>query len=126
DNFDPSTNCGNILRFDGNFGWIMGTGLNSTNVALAVLGTNLFAAGVFTIAGGVAANQIAKWDGNTWSGVGGGIVGSGTVLALTTMGTNLYVGGSFTNMGGVPANRIAKWDGTSWSALGNGVSGSVA
>jgi trimeric autotransporter adhesin len=123
--FSPITNCLNILRFDGTYGWIMGTGLNKTNVALAVLGTNVFAAGTFTTAGGVAANQIAKWDGNSWSSVGGSVVGSGTVLALTTMGNNLYAGGTFTNIGSVTASRIAKWDGTNWSALGSGVSGTV-
>ena len=120
------TNCQNIIRFDGNdYGWIMGTGLNGVPVALAALGTNLFAAGTFTTAGGVAANQIAQWNGNQWSSVGGGVVGSGTVLALTTMGNNLYAGGTFTNMGGVAVSRIAKWDGTNWSALGSGVSGTV-
>jgi hypothetical protein len=103
----------------------MGTGLNGIPVALAALGTNLFAAGTFTTAGGVAANQIAKWDGNNWSNVGGSVVGSGTVMALTVMGNNLYAGGTFTNMGGVTASLIAKWDGTNWSALGSGVSGTV-
>ena len=59
------TNCQNIIRFDGNdYGWIMGTGLNGVPVALTALGTNLFAAGAFTTANGVAANQIAQWDGN--------------------------------------------------------------
>ncbi|MGA2280814.1 MAG: hypothetical protein ABSG80_10995 [Verrucomicrobiota bacterium] len=130
--FDPNvlpwveTNCQNIIRFDSNdYGWIMGTGLNGIPVALTALGTNLFAAGAFTSANGVAANQIAKWDGNNWSNVGGSVVGSGTVLSLTTMGNNLYAGGMFTNIGGVSANRIAKWDGTNWSALGSGVSSSV-
>ena len=108
--FDPDvrpwvrrTNCQNILRFDGTYGWIMGTGLNGIPVALTALGTNLFAAGAFTSANGVAANQIAKWDGNNWSSVGGSVVGTGTVLALATMGNNLYAGGTFTNIGGVTA-----------------------
>jgi hypothetical protein len=123
--FDHATNCQNIIRFDGTYGWIMGTGLNKTNVAMAVLGSTVFAAGTFTTAGGLPANQIAQWDGVNWSGVGGGVVGSGTVFALATLGNNLYAGGSFTNMGGVSATRIAKWDGVSWAALGSGVSGSV-
>jgi hypothetical protein len=123
--FSPATNCLHILRFDGTYGWIMGTGLNKTNVALAVVGTNLYAAGLFTTAGGVSANQIARWDGNSWSGVGGGVVGNGTVLALAAMGNVLYAGGTFTNMGGVPASRVARWDGTNWSALGGGTSGTV-
>ena len=120
------TNCLNILRFDGTYAWIMGTGLNGIPVALTVLGNNLFAAGAFTSANGVAANQIAQWDGNNWSSVGGSVVGTGTVLALATLGNNLYAGGTFTNIGGVTAARIAKWDGTNWSALGSGASGSVS
>jgi len=129
--FDPNavpinpTNCLNIIRFDPNFGWIMGTGLNVYPVALAALGTNLFAAGRFTSADGVAVNQIARWDGAHWFDVGGGVIGSGTVLSLTTAGNALYAGGTFTNIGGVSANRIAKWDGTNWSAFGGGVSSSV-
>jgi trimeric autotransporter adhesin len=126
---DPSltlfTNCPNIMRFDGTYARVVGTGLNSNVVAMTVLGTNLYVAGLFTNAGGVTASHIAMWDGNTWWPVGAGVVGNGTVDALTTIGTNLYAGGTFTNMGGVPASRIAMWDGNAWSALGSGVSATV-
>lgn len=115
------TNCNNILRFDGTYANIVGTGLDSNVVAMAVIGTNLYVGGPFANAGGVAANHIAKWDGNGWSDVGGGVVGNGSVYTLAAAGHNLYVGGSFTNMGGVEAHNIAKWDGTNWSALGSGV-----
>jgi hypothetical protein len=119
------TNCNNILRFDGTYANIVGTGLNSNVVAMAVLGTNLYVGGPFTIAGGVTANQIAKWDGNNWYDVGGGVVGNGTVNALTVLGGNLYAGGTFTNMGGVTVSRIAKWNGTNWSTAGSGVSSTI-
>ena len=39
--------------------------------ALAVMGGNVYAGGTFTNMGGVAANRIAKWDGATWSALGG-------------------------------------------------------
>jgi hypothetical protein len=119
------TNCMNIMRFDGTYARIVGTGLNSNVVAMTMLGTNLYVAGLFTNAGGLPANHIAMWDGNVWSAVGSGVVGNGTVNTLTTIGTNLYAGGTFTNMGGVRASRIAKWDGNVWSALGSGVSATV-
>jgi hypothetical protein len=125
-NLNNCTNCNNILRFDGTYAWIMGTGLNSNVVAMTVLGTNLYAAGLFTNAGGIMANKLAMWNGNAWTNVGGSVVGSGSVFALTTMGNNLYAGGSFTNMGGVSVGRIAKWDGTNWSALGGGIGGRSA
>ena len=40
--------------------------------ALAVSGTNLYAGGCFTTAGGVPANNIAKWNGSAWSALGRG------------------------------------------------------
>ena len=43
--------------------------------ALAVSGTNLYAGGYFTKAGGVPANYIAKWDGSAWSALGSGTGG---------------------------------------------------
>jgi trimeric autotransporter adhesin len=114
------TNCNHVLRFDGTYGRIVGSGLNTNATAIAVVGTNVYFGGPFTNAGGIAANRIARWDGRAWSSVGGGVVGSGTINALAVMGTNLYAGGSFTNVGGVPANRIARWNGNTWSALGSG------
>ena len=38
-------------------------------------GTNLYAGGYFTTAGGVPANYIAKWDGSAWSALGSGMNG---------------------------------------------------
>jgi hypothetical protein len=121
--FTYITNCSNIMRFDGAYGQIMRTGLDSNVLAMAVLGTNLYVGGLFAAADFAPASRIAMWDGGNWHSVGGGVVGNGTVFALTTIGNDLYAGGSFTNMGGVPASLIAKWDGTNWSALGSGISG---
>jgi hypothetical protein len=112
--------CNNIMRFDGTYGWVMGTGLNSNVTAMAVLGTNLYVAGQFTNAGGVMASKIALWNGSYWTNLSSGLVGSGVINALAVMGGNLYAAGTFTNMGGTSANRVAKWDGTNWTALGNG------
>ena len=50
--------------------------MNGTVLALAVDGAgNLYAGGGFTSAGGVAANDIAKWDGSAWSALGSGMNG---------------------------------------------------
>jgi hypothetical protein len=119
-----------IAQWDGNawspLGSGMGDPLPSTSVyvkALAVSGTNLYAGGTFTTAGGNAANSIAKWDGNNWSALGSGM--DNNVLALATSGTNLYAGGDFTTAGSTAASYIAKWNGSSWAALGSGMNGSV-
>src|SRR5207253_2342845 len=86
-------------------------------------GSDLYVGGTFTSAGGLPANNVAKWNGTTWSALGSGVFGFANeeVLAMLADGTNLYVGGALTNAGGVPANNIAKWDGAHWSALGSGL-----
>ena len=126
----PATN---IAKWDGSAWSPLGSGLSGGGpyeplvAALVVSGTNLYAGGYFTTAGGVPANGIAKWDGRAWSALGSGMLGSyGSVNALAVSGTDLYAGGSLTNAGGVPANFIAKWNGSTWSALGSGPNSGVS
>ena len=67
-------------------------------MALAVSGTDLYAGGQFTTAGGVPANYIAKWDGSAWSALGSGIERYSLcrVTALAADGAgHLFVGGNF-------------------------------
>jgi len=91
--------------------------------ALAVSGSDLYAGGFFTAAGGTPATNIAKWNGSSWSALGSGM--NRYVHALAVSGSDLYAGGQFTNAGGTVANYIAKWNGSSWSALGSGMNGFV-
>lgn len=86
-------------------------------------GPALYAGGQFASAGGVAASNIARWDGSQWSPLGSGVNGAVSCMAVFDDGSGpaLYVGGSFTSAGGVPVNRIARWDGASWSAVGVGM-----
>jgi hypothetical protein len=93
--------------------------MNNPVYALAVIGTDLYAGGSFTTAGGVSTNYIARWDGTSWSALGSGM--NSEVSALAVTGTDLYAGGEFTIAGSIAANRIAKWNGTIWSALGTGI-----
>ncbi len=90
-------------------------------------GPALYAGGSFTHAGGLPANWIARWDGISWSSLGGGM--NSSVFSLTVFddgtGPALYAGGFFSIAGGVAAIRIAKWDGASWSSLGSGVAGGL-
>ncbi|HEV2456459.1 MAG TPA: hypothetical protein VGY98_19505, partial [Verrucomicrobiae bacterium] len=116
-----ATNCWDIFQYNGTWAEPVGTGLNSNVLAMAVIQTNLYVSGYFTNAGGIAANHIARWDGNNWWPLGSGMVGNGAVVALAAIGTNLYAGGSFTNIGSVSANGVARWDGNNWWPLGNGV-----
>jgi hypothetical protein len=102
----------------------MGSGMSSGQVnALAILGTDLYAGGLFSVTGVANAFQIARWNttNSTWSALGSGI--SGMVYALTAVGTDLYAAGDVTNAGGVSVNRIARWNTTNstWLAMGAGM-----
>ena len=122
-----------IAKWDGSSWSALGSGMGGGSYfpwvfALAVSGSNVYAGGSFMSAGGNIANQIARWNGSSWSPLGSGM-GGGTytpyVRALAVSGSDLYVGGEFTTAGGTPANHIAKWDGSSWSALGSGLDNDV-
>ena len=98
--------------------------------ALALIDGDLYVGGDFLVTAATPrADNIAMWDGTTWSAVGsngsGGAALNDVVSALAVSGTDLYVGGEFTDAAGAPrADRVAMWDGTSWSALGsNGAGG---
>lgn len=88
-------------------------GVKAPVSAIIVDGVNIY----------VAAGNVYKWNGSTWSVVGGGIYGGAYALAIS--GSNLYVGGQFTMAGNVAAKNIAMWNGTSWSALGTGMDSTV-
>ncbi len=118
----------NIARWDGSAWHSPGSGIsgepeNTIVRALAVYDGKLIAGGRFTTAGGVAAQNIASWDGSTWQPLAGG--GTYAIAALHLFQGDLIAGGSFTSVGGVSANNIARWDGSSWHPLGSGVTGPV-
>jgi len=93
--------------------------------AIAVSGNDVYVGGLFSAAGSVAAQNIARWNSATgaWAALGTGV--SGTVRAIAVSGNDIYVGGLFAAAGGVSAQNIARWNGTSWSALGTGVGGAA-
>jgi hypothetical protein len=121
-----------IAKWDGGswsaLGNGIGNGINDNNswvLALAVDSSgNLYAGGEFSMAGGATANNIAKWDGNSWSTLGTGMNNQVIALVVDKSG-NLYAGGYFDSAGGVAVNNIAKWDGNSWNALGTGTDNMV-
>jgi hypothetical protein len=80
-------------------------------------GAKLYAAGSFSSIGGVAASNVASWNGVTWSPVGGGVTGTLHALAVFDDGTGaaLYAGGQMTSAGGTPVHHLAKWSGSQWS-----------
>ncbi len=119
--------CRNVGRWTGS-GWeALGEGANAgvNGIVHAVAvhpDGDVYAGGEFTEAGGIEARGLARWDGESWSAVGGGLAGVGgsdpLVYALHFAGTNLYVGGSFADADGLTVGNVARWDGVAWSALG--------
>jgi len=110
-------------------------GVNNFVTALAVVGNEVFVGGNFTSAGGVSANNVARFNTqtNTWSSLGTGSsngvsgVSFPAVNALAVVGNEVVVGGDFTSAGGVSANRVARFNTqtNTWSTLGTGSSNGV-
>ena len=118
------TNANNIAKWNGATWSVLGSGVGSffggRVLAMACDGSgNLYVGGNFSAAGGNNANNIAKWNGESWSALGSGVNDDVLALAIDSSG-NLYAGGQFKTAGGTNANHVAKWDGNSWSALGSG------
>jgi uncharacterized protein YfaQ (DUF2300 family) len=133
--FNTQTNTWSALG-TGSSNGVSSVGGFATVYALAVVGNEVYVGGSFTSAGGVSANNVARFNTqtNTWSALGTGSqngVSGGVVYALAVVGNEVFVGGTFTSAGGVSANRVARFNTqtNTWSALGtgsqNGVNGEV-
>jgi hypothetical protein len=108
------TSAAGIARWNGTSWSPLGTGLESVApvpTSVNVLRSfqdgatrSLYVGGHFVLAGGVAANGIARWDGATWTGLGVDIAAVGSVVGVvsgmerfddgTGYGERLYVGGT--------------------------------
>jgi hypothetical protein len=80
--------------------------MNNVVTSLTVYNNELIAGGGFIKAGGVDVNNIARWDGNSWKPLGGGMSGTNiSVSALTIYNGELIAGGSFS----VNSAYLARW-----------------
>ena len=122
----------NISRWDGKHWSALGEGVSDSLYNAAAVYTlaadnrgNVYAGGRFDTAGGMSASNLAKWNGEAWSEVGGGIQFGVTVKAVVTSiivdGAMVYVGGNFNAAGGDPMGSIASWNGSTWENMQGGV-----
>lgn len=116
-------------------------GLSNDVRSLAIFddgtGSALYIGGSFDLAGGMAAENIARWDGTTWSAVGNGFQGDDQgndeyqgVRALAVhddgSGPALYAAGNFNSSGATLILDIAKWKDGAWTPVGGGIPGDFA
>ncbi len=88
-------------------------------------GEALYIGGNYLNIAGTGTNHLAKWDGESFSAVGGAVAHPiPLVKCFQVYDGSLHVGGRIQTIGGVTVNGVAKWNGTDWEALGTGLAGS--
>ena len=128
------TAVSNIAQWDGSQFSALGAGVAGLQTAAPEVGgvyamtryaeggvERLFVAGHFTSAGGQPSRFLARWDGQSWSPVGGGLTYSTTIEALGVWGSptaELYVFSQTLRIDAVGASGAARWNGTRWAMLG--------
>jgi hypothetical protein len=122
----------NIARWDGSAWYPLGSGVydaipDGTTAGvwdMVVWQGDLYVVGDFTHAGGVEVSYVARWDGSTWSDVGGGVsmIGGGPtgLRGVDVYDGDLVIVGCLDFAGGVEAINIAQWDGVTWAPVGSG------
>lgn len=110
-----ANNIAYVTENAGNYTWhTMGTGVNGPVHAIVTHDNKVFVAGSFTEAGGVAANNVAIWDGSSWQGAG---CTYGDVRDLVVFNNELYAVGNFDVCAAMMEVNLAKWDGTYWQQI---------
>jgi trimeric autotransporter adhesin len=114
----------NIAKWNGTTFSALGFGISKPPLyggvsSLCIYKGELYAGGAFDSAGGIPANNIAKWDGTNWTQIGSGI--NGGINAMVVYDDSLYIGGEFDTAGGKRIYDIATWNGTDWSSVGSGI-----
>jgi len=113
--------AGNIAQWNGTTWQALGSGITHIiNFDMDIWGVfaiatdhrgNLYVGGDFDSAGGVGANQVARWNGTSWSALGSGL--GTTYYAVMGMDVdaeaNLYICGNLLTAGGKVAPYMARY-----------------
>lgn len=94
-------------------------GTNGGVYDLIVFNNELYAAGQFSVVGGMVRPNIAKWNGTAWSTVGGtSAILNYPVTKMIIYNNELYILGGFTTAGTTTiSGGIAKWNGSTWVSV---------
>ena len=106
-----------LARWDGSQWLALGNPTMPSSIGsilgLAVLPNgDLVAGGSFSLVGGVACNNIGRWDGTTWHPLGAGSPTPVLGLVATPAGEVVAIGGF-----GISPGTVARWDGVSWQVM---------
>lgn len=111
-----------IARWDGTAWSRVGSGLSGGFVQTLAsfddgTGPQLYAGGSFTVAGGISARRVARWDGTSWRPLGNGLPATVNELAALHDGGGpaLYAGWQY---------GISRWNGSEWIEIGSTSTGS--
>ena len=89
--------------------YTLGTGTSNQVSELLRLGNgDLLVAGIFSLAGGVTAMHVARWNGASYAAMGNGV--NGTLTTAIEFDGSIYVGGYIAN----GQYDLARWTGTTW------------
>jgi hypothetical protein len=109
-----------IAKFDG-VTWSTVNNLPNYGTGNVIMDMEVFNGDIYlcgNFQGTNGCREIVKWDGSTWSNVGGGFYGGMSALEdLCIYQNKLYASGMFQSSGSPqnPGDGIAAWDGTAWS-----------
>lgn len=112
------TTVNGIAKWNGATWSAFGSGISSNGGVGTVysIQTNaaneVFIGGTFINAGGVVVNNIAKWDGASWTALETGVTGAVYTIALDQTKNRLYAAGAFSQDGAKTKvlNRVAYYD----------------
>jgi hypothetical protein len=87
----------------------------SSRIQLVSDGASLYVLDNMATMNGVTAPGIARWDGSTWSTLGGGI--GGQIRTARIINGQLFVGGGFLSEGTNVRGSIRRWTGSAWQFI---------
>ena len=120
------TPVASIAAWDGATWSSLGSGMHLPTFgpvvrALHVHQGALVAGGDFSRAGGASADFVARWENDTWSGLGPtGLGFDGLVVDFLVHNEQLFAAGNFQQAGSIDATHVARWN-DGWLPMGQGL-----